>query len=522
VGGNLSNRNWLIPGAGTNTFADGLYSYVIGSSANQTGFSKTGSYTSDVIDFENRPYSFANLTINYVLPDSSSTFLTIETRTSDTGSLDPEDEDAWTNWSAVTNEHVFADKHTFSINSMPERYVQVRISFSSADQIFSPRVDDYSIFYYEDIEQPTGPTHVTAYRSDQKPLPEITNPTDPEHPIGQAWFGDTAPCFEWPAAGEPNGASDNPNPGGSGIAGYYVYFGENAAGEPLAFQEENSFTAPSLNATNDSGKTYYLRVQAVDNAGLPAAEIYNAFVYNFDRTPPTNPTDISVNPLGYSSTDTYTFTWTPDAADASSQVKMFQYRTDGDEVEVWHDIPDPETVSQTAGPYQANKNTFYLRTIDNADNASAAITQDYYWSGGAASPPENLTVFPSDAENTDNSFTLTWDLPASFAGEAAKLKYYYSINALPTAYNTVETTVRAAGPGPFATQYGKNTFYVVALNDGGTKTNPTDIDWNNPAEVDFYAKTTAPGAPLNTAIFDTSDRENAEYSVRLNGVLRKA
>ncbi|PJA86771.1 MAG: hypothetical protein CO141_03010, partial [Candidatus Moranbacteria bacterium CG_4_9_14_3_um_filter_42_9] len=161
----------------------------------------------------------------------------------------------------------------------------------------------------------------------------------------------------------------------------------------------------------------------------------------------------------------------------------------------------------------ANENTFYLRAVDNAGNVSTAISEDYYWSGGAASPPENLSVVPADEENTDNSFTFTWDLPSSFAGEAANLKYYYSINVLPTAYNTIETTARAAGPGPFATQYGENTFYVVALNDGGVKTNPTDIDWDNPAEVDFYAKTTAPGAPLNTSIFDTSDRENAEYSV---------
>jgi hypothetical protein len=55
----------------------------------------------------------------------------------------------------------------------------------------------------------------------------------------------------------------------------------------------------------------------------------------------------------------------------------------------------------------------------------------------------------------------------------------------------------------------------VALNEGGSKGNPTDIDWSNPASIDFYAKTSAPGPPLNIQAFDTSDRESAEYSIAL-------
>ncbi|MDQ1284124.1 MAG: large repetitive protein [Patescibacteria group bacterium] len=516
VGGNLSNRNWLIPGAGTNTFANGLYSYVVGSATNQTGFSKTGTYTSDVIDLEDEPYRFANLTVNYVLPDSSADFLAIETRTSATGSLAQEDEDEWTSWNAVSNEHVFADKHTFSINSDTERYIQVRMSFSSSDQIFSPRVDDYAVYYYQDVEQPNAPSEVTAYRSNQKPLPAITNLTDPEHPTGQDWFGDETPYFEWPAAGDPNGASDNPDPGGSGIAGYYVCFGEEADcpdailnGE---FQTGNSFTAPALSSEEDSGEKYYLKISAIDNAGL-ASESYTGFIYQFDRTPPGLPTNINASPASYSSVSEFTYSWDSNASDTHSGILKFQYRLGNESEETWHDIGGSEVLSQVVEPYQPNENYFYLKVLDKAYNETVSLPRSFFWSGGPASPPTNLRVNPSNEDNVTNSFTFEWDIPDSYAGDADNITYFYSANYLPTPFNTVETTAKSAGPGPFATQFGQNTMYVVAMSEGGSKGNPNDVDWENPAKVYFYARTTAPGPPINNQIFDTSDRESAEYSV---------
>lgn len=392
VGGNASNRNWLIPGAGTNSFADGLYSYVISSQTNQTGFSKTGNYVSDAIDLENNPYNFANLTINYDLPDSSADFLIIETRTSSTGSLAPEDDDEWTEWMAVSNEHIFGTKRTFSINSDPQRYVQVKISFSSSDQIYSPRLDDYTIYYYQDIEQPTAPSSAIAY-SQENPVgrEEIENPTDPEHPVGQNWFDYTAPYFTWPAEGVAGGASDNPDPGGSGILGYYVCFGEEADCPDAItngdFQEGNTFSAPTLSQA-DSGKSYYLKISAVDNAEL-ASDSWTAFVYNFDRTAPSLPLTISVTPTGYSSTSNFTWSWSGDAADAHSGVDRFQYRLGNESADTWHELTNLGTLSQVVEPYQANENVFYLKVLDVAGNETISVPKSYFWSGGPASPRLN-------------------------------------------------------------------------------------------------------------------------------------
>ncbi len=489
-----NNKNWFTSGAGGGTtFPDGLYSYIIGSGTNATGFVKTGTYTSEPIDLL-QAYKFANLQVNYTLPVN--TALEIQTRTSSNGST-------WGDWSDVSEDHSLGNTHTFSMNSSSNEYIQIKMIFSSSDQIYSPRVDDLSINYYQDVSAPANPTSISVYDTNAKTSLLADN----------TWYNYSTPYFEWPAANTAGGAVDNT--GGSGVAGYYVCFGIAAdCVDPYAngtFQTGTSFTPTSM----VSGQDYYLKIKAVDNAGMFPADNYDAFTYKFDNTAPANPSDITVSPAGYSSADTYIFTWSSNVSDANSGVAKFQYRTGGDASNVWHDIVDPFAVSQSAAPYQANKNTFYLRAVDNAGNVSTPITMDYFYSGGAASPPQNLVASPNNTDNQVNSFTFTWDVPLSHAGDADKLTYFYSVNYLPTPFNSIETTTRAAGPGPFATQFGKNTMYVVAMNEGGNRTNPNDVDWDHPATVDFYAKTTAPGPPINMQIFDTSDREAQEYSIAI-------
>ena len=513
-GTNLAKRNWITAGytasATNNVYADGLYSYVVGSSTSGTGFSKTGTYVSGVID-TGGVYKWSNISATYTLPEN--TYVEVETRTTDDETAceignNLCDNKSWSSWLEASNLKSDGNSRRMNINSSTGKFIQVRFSFTSSDRIYSPELSDFSINYYQDIVQPTGPQQVTAYSSSAKTL-EITNPS------GTSWFGHTAPYFEWPSVGESNGASDNA--GGSGVAGYYVCFGTSsdctdayADGE---FQTGNNFTAPTLDQAG-SGNSYLLMVAAVDNAGLPSTS-YTGFVYNLDLTAPTLPSSITVNPTGYSSASDFTWSWTSDAADAHSGLWGYRYRLGNEAADIWHDIPDPNTLSQTVTPYQANENNFYLQAVDNAGNVVTSAAKSFFWSGGAASPPQNLAVNPDDVNNTTNSFTFTWDIPESYAGSSSGLTYFYSVNYLPTPFNTVETTARSAGPGPFATQFGKNTMYVVAMSEGGSKTNPNDVDWDHPASVEFYAKTTAPGPPVNNQIFDTSDREAEEYSVAI-------
>ena len=481
----VSHRNWQTTGAGTNTFADGLYSYVISSESGGTGFEESGTYESETIDLLS-VYHWANLTANYELPANTS--IKFETSTSSDGS-------SWSGWSEVSNVHAFDSTRVMSINSTAARYIKVKITFSSSDQIYSPRLDDITINYYQDITAPTNPSNLSAWDNSTKTQTIETN----------TWYNHATPYFEWPTAGEAGGAADNV--GGSGVGGYYVYFGDNPMADPIEYQTTTNYAASNL----VSGKTYYLRVQAIDNAGNPASTIWTAFIYKYDATAPTAPTDISVTPAGYTSVDNFVFLWTPDATDTDSGVAKYQYQTGGDG-DVWVDITDPNIVTITIpntehpiGAYQSGKNTFYIRVVDNAGNTSTALTQGYYYSASAPSPPQDLTAVPE--YSASNSFSFTWDQPASFVGDANKLKYYYSVNAKPTQYNTVETTAKAVGPGPFATQKGSNTFYVVAKDEA------ENIDYSLYASVEFTADTSNPPVPGNVQAFDTSDREAEEYSV---------
>ncbi len=487
-----SNRIWTTAGTGTNSYNDGLYNYVIGSETNGTGFEKTGIYTSESIDLLS-VYRWANLTITYTKPNNTS--LAIYTRTS-------EDEVNWSAWDQVSNEkELGSNQYRYDIVSPVNEYIQIKIEYTSGDQIFSPTVEDYTINYYQDIQAPTNPTTLNAYSASDKTTVITAN----------TWYNYATPYFEWPAAEADGGASDGV--GGSGVAGYWVYFGTNASADPFVdgvYQTATTYSTSGLT----SGQDYYLKIVAQDDAGMIPSSSFQAFTYRFDATAPSNPSDISVTPAGYTASDNYVFLWENDAVDANSGLSKFQYRTDGDDEGVWYDINNPEEITITIpnaehleGAYQSGKNWFYLRAVDNAGNVSSPISQEYYFSADAPSPPQNLTVTP--AYSTGNSFTFEWDQPASFIGDVAKLKYYYSVNALPNAYNTVETTVKAAGPGPFATQKGPNRFYVVAMDEAG------NIDYDLYSYIDFTADTTAPGAPVNPQIFDTSDRENQEYSIAI-------
>jgi len=490
AGDSAGNRIWSTVGNGTNSYPDGLYSYVVGSENNGTAFEKRGNYISESIDLI-AVYRWANLDINYTKPVGTS--VNIYTRTSN-------NQTDWSTWDAVSNEKDFGAGHySYDIISPANNYIQVKIDLFSGDQIFSPSITDYKINYYQDIQAPSNPTDIDAYSASNKVTPINSG----------SWYAHTSPYFEWPAEELTNGASDGT--GGSGVIGYWVYFGTNAGADPFVdgvFQVTNNYTGGGIVA----GQNYYLLIKAVDDAGMVPAGAYNAFNYRLDNIAPNNPTDISVTPAGYTAIDNYAFLWENNISDTHSGVQKIQYRTGGDLVDTWTDVDNITDVSLTipnadhiTGAYQSGKNWLYLRVIDNAGNISAPISQEYYYSADAPTPPENLTVSP--AYSTGNSFAFDWDQPVSFIGEANKLKYYYTVNTLPNAFNVIETTSTFAGPGPFATQKGANRFYVVAKDEAG------NIDYSLYAYVDFTADTSAPGAPINVQIFDTSDRENAEYSV---------
>lgn len=119
-----------------------------------------------------------------------------------------------------------------------------------------------------DTTPPTNPTTITAWPSPERGTALVS---------GQ-WYAHPNPFFEW------TGATDS----GSGIAGYWVYFGTTATADPVlagSYQRSASYrsTVELL-----SGVPHYLRVRAVDLAGNVGSASPASHTYLFDATPPEN------------------------------------------------------------------------------------------------------------------------------------------------------------------------------------------------------------------------------------------
>jgi len=322
------------------------------------------------------------------------------------------------------------------------------------------------------------------------------------------WHNYSAPYFSWTA---PSDYANVITP--SGVAGYYVYFGTTGATDPSSYQTNLDFTSPNLGT---SYGTYYFRVKTKDVAGN-ISNPATLFTYKYENAVPTAPAYVSVAPSGYSRTNNFAFSWPVAGGSAAadtggSGLSKYQYKINSESN--WHDVTGDCTTSSIAlsDVAIAGVNTFDLQTLDLAGNASLLVRTNFYFNNSAPTAPRDLTATP--ASSTTNSFAFSWTAPP---GEIAG--YYYSINALPTVSNVNHTTATSLAAGPYATQQGDNTFYIVAEDNAGNYqfdscssiTGNTNVD--GCAKVTFSATTVAPGIPGGVKGYDISDRDAKDYAV---------
>jgi hypothetical protein len=349
-----------------------------------------------------------------------------------------------------------------------------------------------SIGGISDSTGPTAPDTLTALSASAGS--SITTDT---------WYTHTAPYFSW------TGATDA---GGSGVWGYYVYFGTDNTADPQtagSFQTTSNYTASGLS----SGSTYYLRIKSRDNA-QNVSSIWEAFTYKFDSTAPTNPSSVSISPAGYSATNDFTFSW-PAGSDAASGIAGYQYKTatpSGD-LSDWSVTSSSTSINIPDAAYQADANTFYLRTVDNAGNISSETSATYYYGGEGPSEPRFLAISPSTS--TTNSFAVSWQVPLTYSGSSSEITYCYTVNTLPSADSCTFTSQGATSlsASSFATQVGLNTFYVVAKNPA---TSGGSINYGSYASATFTANTSAPGIPLTLEVGDISIKSSETWRLVLS------
>ena len=353
-----------------------------------------------------------------------------------------------------------------------------------------------------------------------------------------SWTNGASPYFSWDAASD----------AGSGIKGYCLYLGTSSSANPVTTkgllgtspvntggncQFMVSTTSIDLATVGNlasplttSNSPYYLNVKAIDNAGniFPTND---QFQFRFDNTAPSNPGFISA-PSGFINTKAATFTWPTsggqEPSDANSDIAGMQYKINNSS---WYgdahigtgdmtDLLTNDGVYATVDPpdydnIQEGINTVYFRTWDNAGNVtstyvSAALKVN---TSGAPNEPQNVSASPSS--NTTNSFAFDWDAPSTFVGNENNLTYCYTINVTPSVSNCTFTSagVTSLGSGPYATQPGVNTFYVVARDESSS------INYANFASVNFSANTPSPGIPLNVDIVDVSIKTTSNWRLAL-------
>jgi len=150
--------------------------------------------------------------------------------------------------------------------------------------------------------------------------------------------------------------------------------------------------------------------------------------------------------------------------------------------------------------------TYHYRTRWEDQDGNVGYSSDFtFETKGAPSAPINVQASPSS--NTENSFAFSWDAPQD---EGVTVEgYYYSINNLPNETNVTYTAETSLEAFDAATQQGSNTFYVLAVDDGG------NLSYENYGAVTFEAYTTPPGAPQAVTIVDSSDRDAERYSITI-------
>ncbi|MFA5828558.1 MAG: fibronectin type III domain-containing protein [Candidatus Shapirobacteria bacterium] len=482
------DKMYVIAGAGTNTYSNGLYSYVISTDNSSVG--ESGTFISGAHDL-GEVFRYANLEVGYSA--APNTTLMVWTRTSDDGV-------GWGSWVQASSEKQIGSDFYYRIGSTAKRYIQVRFDLASGDKMYSGTIYDYKINYYQDSAPPTNPTIISAFDNGGMGSTLVSG----------TFYATTAPYFDWPGVGETGAAGDGN--GGSGVNGYYVYFGLGETANPVSGAGTTYTIATAHTGTGmTTGNLYYLRLKAKDEAGNVASEVGTTFVFGYDGSPPTNPTTITADPPGYTATNSFAFSWSG-AGDTGAGVEGYYYKTGSvGATEVF------TTDSNVAGiaAYQTGTNTFYVRTKDLAGNVSEYTTSSYYWSSTAPGAPRDLRLTYPDVgtSNTVNEFAFAWSSPdpETYFGQLSGLRYYYSFNETPSVSNVNEVglAVTYLSKGAYATRRDTNTLYVVAMDEAG------NIDYRNRASIDFEASTSAPGTPGDIDISDVSIKESSAWRLAL-------
>jgi hypothetical protein len=353
------------------------------------------------------------------------------------------------------------------------------------------------------------------------------------------WTNGSSPAFAWTAGADTE----------AGIKGYCLYVGTDQTADPISTKgllgntpldpgSQCQYLVPSAaldlatpgslaTPLTTSSSSYYLKLKAIDNAGNVSDNAVQ-FRFRFDNTAPANPGFITA-PSGFINSKEVTLMWptsgTGSPTDGASGLAGLQYRIGASGT--WYGdshsgTGDANDLLTNDGAYSTIEtpdfdnieegiNTVYFRTWDNAGNVTSSYVTAALKINTAGAPSEPQNVVATPPNSTANAFAFSWDTPVTFVGNANSITYCYTFNVIPTDTNCTFTSagVKSLGSGPYATQPGLNTIYVVAKDESG------NISYGSYASANFTANTPAPGIPLNIDIVDVSIKATNNWRLAL-------
>lgn len=432
-------------------------------------------------------------------------------------------------------------------------YVQYRVTISSPASL-DTTLTEVSITYDSDTVIPAvGPTQLAIKYTANKPAL-----------ADGAWYAaanynDGYPYFSWTVAQD--------DVGGSGIAGYCLYFGNDPGADPATsggMLTDNTNTpgpCPVRTSTNffdthgqgnmylqgQNNQSLYLRVKAYDRAGNITPTSEGRYI-KIDSHRPDGAV-VGSGPNGVINSKSFTISYAAleevfPINDSESGVAGVKYcitnitlgfdclnSNNNQPGGLWwgashssgvlSDTTDvlPVSGSITTGPADFDRitddgaNIVVFSVLDNAGNNSYASPFITYVNIALQAPstPLNLSVDP--AINPENDFSFHWDAPTTYAGASSAISYCWSVN-VPINVDATNCTWTDPGDtmleaGPYATQQGTNTLYLIAKDQAG------NFESQNVANVSFIANTSAPGAPQELDVTDISTRATSNWKLAM-------
>ncbi|UCE38149.1 MAG: Ig-like domain-containing protein [Thermoplasmata archaeon] len=372
--------------------------------------------------------------------------------------------------------------------------------------------------YYKLDSLPTSDTDGTYVAgSDITSISNIVVTGDGQHPI-YIWlidelgnidynnYGETNLNLDSTAPSSPTGVAATPsswtainsfdvswtNPSDlSGIAGAYYKLDSaptsDTDGTLVSGSGINSFN--NIPVSGDGQHTIYIWL--IDEVGNIDYNNRDTTILYYDGSAPSKPTDITADPVSWTSTNSFTVTWT-NPSDLSGIAGAYYKldsqptsNTDGTLVS-GSGITSISSIVVTGD----GQHSIYVWLIDEVGNINYINRNStvLYYDGSAPSSPTNVMADPNTWTSTD-LFTISWDNPPELSGIDGA---YYKLDSVPST-STDGTLVSGSGITSISNiavlDDGQHTIYIWLIDKAG------NINHLNRGSTVLQYDATAPSLP---------------------------